>query len=53
MVEVTQHLGDDIVRAIVLRGVGLEAFWIPILKLVGLTLVIWTIALRSMRRAAA
>jgi ABC-2 type transport system permease protein len=43
----------NIVRAIVLRGVGLEAFWISIVKLLVLTLVIWTIALRSMRRAAA
>ena len=43
----------NIVRAIVLRGVGLEAFWVSIVKLVVLTLVIWTIALRSMRRAAA
>ena len=42
-----------IVRAIVLRGVGLEAFWVSIVKLVVLTVVIWTIALRSMRRAAA
>ncbi|MBI4913012.1 MAG: ABC transporter permease [Acidobacteria bacterium] len=43
----------NIVRAIVLRGVGLEAFWPSIVKLLVLTLVIWTAALRSMRRASA
>jgi ABC-2 type transport system permease protein len=43
----------DIVRAIVLRGVGVQAFWASLVKLLVLTLVIWTIALRSMRRAAA
>jgi ABC-2 type transport system permease protein len=40
-----------IIRAIVLRGVGLEAFWPEVLKLLGLTAVIWTFALRSMKRA--
>ncbi|MFN7957731.1 MAG: ABC transporter permease [Holophagaceae bacterium] len=42
-----------IIRAIVLRGVGLEAFWPEVLKLLGLTAVIWAIALRSMKRAEA
>ncbi len=42
-----------IVRAIVLRGVGLEAFWIEVLKLMGLTVLIWALALRSMKRAEA
>jgi ABC-2 type transport system permease protein len=42
-----------IIRAIVLRGAGLEAFWPQILKLLGLTVLIWTFALRSMKRAEA
>lgn len=42
-----------IIRAIVLKGVGLEAFWLPLLKLLALGVVIWTLALRSMRRAQA
>jgi len=42
-----------IIRAIVLRGVGLEAFWPEVLKLLGLTVVIWTAALRSLKRAEA
>jgi ABC-2 type transport system permease protein len=41
------------VRAIVLRGVGITAFWIPLLKLVGLTIVIWAVALKGMKRASA
>ena len=40
-----------IIRAIVLRGVGLEAFWAEALKLVGLSTLIWALALRSMKRA--
>lgn len=42
-----------IIRAIVLRGVGLEAFWPELLKLLGLTTLIWTMALRRMKRAEA
>lgn len=42
-----------IIRAIVLKGVGLEAFWLPLLKLLALGMVIWALALRSMRRAQA
>ena len=42
-----------IIRAIVLRGVGLEAFWPEVLKLLALSALIWTFALRSMKRAAA
>lgn len=41
-----------IVRAIVLRGVGVEAFWPELLKLTAFALVIWTLALRSMKRAS-
>jgi ABC-2 type transport system permease protein len=40
-----------IIRAIVLRGVGLEAFWPEVLKLLGLTVLTWTAAIRSMKRA--
>ncbi len=42
-----------IIRAIVLRGVGLEAFWPQLLKLAALSAIIWTVALRSMKRAEA
>ena len=42
-----------IIRAIMLRGVGLEAFWPEVLKLLGLSALIWTLALRSMKRAEA
>ncbi len=42
-----------IIRAIVLRGVGLEAFWPELLKLLALTVLIWVLALRSMKRAEA
>jgi len=42
-----------IIRAIVLRGVGLEAFWPEVLKLLGLTALIWTMALHSLKRAEA
>ncbi len=42
-----------VVRAIVLRGAGVEAIYVPLVKLVVLGVVIWTVALRSMRRAAA
>lgn len=41
-----------IIRAIVLKGVGLEAFWLPLLKLLTLGVLIWSLALRSMKRAA-
>lgn len=41
-----------IIRAIVLKGVGLEAFWLPLLKLLALGVLIWSLALRSMKRAA-
>lgn len=42
-----------IIRAIMLRGAGLEAFWPQLLKLAALTLLIWSVALRSMKRAEA
>jgi len=42
-----------IIRAIVLRGVGVEAFWPELLKLLGLTTLIWAVALRRMKRAEA
>jgi len=42
-----------IIRALVLRGVGLEAFWPEVLKLLALTALIWTVAIRSMKRAEA
>lgn len=42
-----------IIRAIVLRGVGLEAFWPEVLKLLALSSLIWGLALRSMKRAEA
>lgn len=42
-----------IIRAIVLRGAGLEAFWPEVLKLLGLLALIWAMALRSMKRAEA
>ena len=42
-----------IIRALVLRGVGLEAFWPEVLKLLALTALIWTLAIRSMKRAEA
>jgi len=41
-----------IVRAIVLRGVGLPAFWLALAKLLGLTVLIWTFALKGMKRAS-
>lgn len=40
-----------IIRAIVLKGVGLEAFWLSLLKLLALGAVIWALALRSLRPA--
>ncbi len=43
----------EILRAIVLRGVGLEVVWLPALKLVFFIVAIWALALRGMRRAAA
>jgi ABC-2 type transport system permease protein len=42
-----------IMRAIVLRGAGLEAFWPEILKLLVLGVAIWGLALRSLKRAEA
>lgn len=42
-----------IIRGIVLKGVGLEAFWPQLLKLVALTTVIWTVTLRGMRKTSA
>ncbi len=41
-----------IVRAIVLRGAGIEAFWPQLLKLALFGVVIWTIALKGMKRAS-
>lgn len=41
------------VRAIVLRGVGLSAFWLPMVKLLVLTVIIWAVALKGMKRASA
>lgn len=42
-----------VVRAIILKGVGLEAFWLPLLKMAGLGALIWLITLRALRRASA
>ena len=42
-----------IMRAIVLRGVGIEVIWIHLLKLVVFIVLIWTIAVKGMRRASA
>ncbi len=42
-----------IIRAIVLRGVGLAAFWPQLLKLLALTVFIWGLALKRMKRAEA
>ncbi len=41
-----------IMRAIVLRGVGIEVIWIHLLKLSVFILVIWAIAVKGMRRAS-
>ncbi len=41
-----------IMRAIVLRGVGLEVIWIHLLKLVVFILLIWGLAVKGMRRAS-
>jgi ABC-2 type transport system permease protein len=41
------------VRAIVLRGVGLSAFWLPMAKLALLTVLIWGFSLKGMKRASA
>ena len=41
-----------ILRAIVLRGVGIEVIWIHLLKLLLFILIIWAIALKGMRRAS-
>lgn len=41
-----------IIRGIVLKGVGLEAVWPQILKLLVLTAAIWTLTLRGMRKAS-
>lgn len=40
-----------VIRSIVLKGVGFEAFWLPLLKLLGLGALIWALALRSLRTA--
>jgi ABC-2 type transport system permease protein len=42
-----------IIRAIVLRGVGLAAFWPELLKLLALSALIWGLALKRMKRAEA
>ncbi len=42
-----------IVRAIVLRGAGIEAFWPQLIKLAFFGLVVWSVALRGMKRASA
>lgn len=42
-----------IIRAIVLRGVGLEVIWIHLAKLMIFIVVVWTIAIKGMKRAAA
>jgi ABC-2 type transport system permease protein len=42
-----------IMRAIVLRGVGFEVIWIHALKLVIFIILIWSIALKGMKRATA
>ena len=41
-----------ILRAIVLRGVGMEVIWIHLLKLLVFILIIWAIAVKGMRRAS-
>ncbi len=41
-----------ILRAIVLRGVGIEVIWIHLLKLLAFSLIIWAIAVKGMRRAS-
>jgi ABC-2 type transport system permease protein len=42
-----------ILRAIVLRGVGLEVVWIHLVKLLIFIAFIWTIAVKGMKRASA
>jgi ABC-2 type transport system permease protein len=42
-----------IMRAIVMRGVGVEVIWIHALKLVVFIVVIWAVAIKGMRRASA
>lgn len=42
-----------IIRAIVLRGVGLEVVWIHVAKLLAFIVVIWSIAVLRMKRASA
>ena len=42
-----------IMRAIVMRGVGIEVIWIHALKLVAFIVVIWAVAIKGMRRASA
>jgi ABC-2 type transport system permease protein len=41
-----------IMRAIVMRGVGIEVIWIHALKLVAFIVVIWAVAVKGMRRAS-
>lgn len=42
-----------IMRAIVMRGVGLDVIWIHALKLLVFIAIMWTIAVKGMKRAAA
>lgn len=42
-----------IMRAIVMRGVGVEVIWIHALKLLAFIVVIWAVAVKGMRRASA
>jgi ABC-2 type transport system permease protein len=42
-----------IVRAIALRGTGIESIWVEILKLTTFAVVIWALALRNLKRASA
>ncbi len=42
-----------IMRAIVLRGVGLEVIWVHLAKLMAFIVLIWAVAVKGMRRASA
>jgi len=50
MVPVTHFI--RIMRAVVMRGVGIEVIWIHALKLVVFIVFIWAIAIKGMRRAS-
>jgi ABC-2 type transport system permease protein len=50
MVPVTHFI--RIMRAVVMRGVGMEVIWIHALKLVVFIVIIWAIAIKGMRRAS-